>query len=273
MSVAEAALLAWAERVLPAGVVVAFSGGVDSAVLLAALARARGECTAPLWAVTFVSPLHRPQEVVEAEAQARQLGVPFRKLAVDPLADAALVQNPPERCYLCKRRLFEHLRDFACVAGCAWVVDGTHRDDFGTWRPGLRALRELGIASPLAELKLGKGDVRAVAAAWGLSVAQRPSAPCLATRFPYGTRLTREGLVRVAAGEEAVAALLPGVAPLRLRVHDDLARIEVPLADFLRVLSVREALVQRLREVGFRHVTLDLAGFRSGSFDEAGRQA
>lgn len=273
MSAAEAALLAWAERVLPAGVVVAFSGGVDSAVVLAALARVRAERTAPLWAVTFVSPLHRPQEAAAAEAQALQLGAPFRRLAVDPLADAALVQNPPERCYLCKRRLFEQLRDFARAAGCAWVVDGTHRDDLGAWRPGLRALRELGIVSPLVDLKLRKAEVRAVAAAWGLSVAQRPSAPCLATRFPYGTRLTREGLARVAAGEEAVAALLPGIAPLRLRVHGELARIEVAPADFPRVLSVREALVQRLRELGFRQISLDLAGFRSGSFDEGGRPA
>ena len=152
--------------------------------------------------------------------------------------------------------------EIAREQGLATVMDGTNADDLREPRPGLRALRELGVRSPLAELGIDKATVRTMAAALGLPCADAPSAPCLATRFPYGTRLTESALCAVAEGEALIRRHLPPTATLRLRVHGDLARIEVAPETLPTLLAAREELLAGLTPLGFRHVTLDLAGYR-----------
>lgn len=261
-------LLAVLRERVAGGVLVALSGGVDSAVVLAALAQLRREQSFKLLAVTVVTPFHLVREGAEAAEVARQLGVVHRLLHIDPLQNAAVVANPPDRCYHCKRALFGQLLALAQAEGLSTVMEGTHAGDAIAWRPGRKALAELGICSPLAEAGLTKPAIRALAAAWGLSVAQKPSAPCLATRFPYGTALTAEGLARVGRCEELLRGLLPGVRELRVRDHFPVARLEVPPEAFQTVLARREVLLSALQSAGYRFVALDLAGFRSGSFDE-----
>ena len=250
------------------GVLVALSGGVDSAVVVAALARLQREQPFKLLAVTAATPFHLVREGEEAAAVARQLGVAHRLLHIDTLQNAAVVANPPDRCYHCKRALFGQLLALAEAEGLSTVMEGTHAGDSAGWRPGRKALAELGICSPLAEAGLTKPEIRALAAAWALSVAQKPSAPCLATRFPYGTAITAEGLERVGLCEALLRRLLPDVRELRVRDHLPLARLEVPPEAFQTVLAHREELLNLLQAAGYPFVTLDLAGFRSGSFDK-----
>ena len=250
------------------GVLVALSGGVDSAVVLAALARLQREQPFKLLAVTVVTPFHLVREGAEAAEVARQLGVVHRFVHIDTLQNAAVVANPPDRCYHCKRALFSQLLALAEAEGLSTVMEGTHAGDSTAWRPGRKALAELGVRSPLAEAGLTKPEIRALAAAWGLSVAQKPSAPCLATRFPYGTAITAEGLERVGLCEALLRRLLPGVRELRLRDHLPIARLEVPPEAFQTVLAHREELLRLGQAAGYSFVTLDLAGFRSGSFDK-----
>lgn len=262
-------LLAVLRARVAGGVLVALSGGVDSAVVLAALARLQREQSFKLLAVTVATPFHLVREGEEAAEVARQLGVPHRLLHIDTLQNAAVVANPPDRCYHCKRALFGQLLTLAEAEGLATVMEGTHAGDSTGWRPGRKALAELGIVSPLAEAGLTKPEIRALAVAWALSVAQKPSAPCLATRFPYGTAMTAEGLERVGIAEALLRRMLPGVRELRVRDHLPIARLEVPLESLQTVLDCRESVLERLRSVGYTFVTLDLAGFRSGSFDGA----
>jgi uncharacterized protein len=182
---------------------------------------------------------------------------------------AASFANPADRCYLCKRLVFTALRRRADDLGLPLLADATHVDDLGEWRPGLRALRELGVASPLAEAGLGKAEIRSLSAQLGIEGANRPSSPCLATRVPFDTPLTRERLARVAAAERELLAL--GFVNTRVRDYGDLARIEVQSGDLERAASaeMRGRIVEALRAAGYRYVTLDLAGYRTGSMDEA----
>ncbi len=234
------------------GIALAYSGGVDSALLLAVLAGMRREAGFPLLALTMRSAF-APWGADAGE-------VPQMTVEVDALALPGLRGNPPDRCYRCKHDLFGRFVALARARGLATVMDGTNADDLHEDRPGLRALREWGVRSPLAELGIPKAAVRAAAAALGLPCADAPSAPCLATRFPYGTELTAEALRAVDAGEEALRALLPRATPFRLRVQGDAARIEVPPACFGGILAHREAILARLSALGFRTVALDLAG-------------
>ena len=252
------------------GIALAFSGGVDSLLLLEVLRRLRLERRFPLAAMTIHSPFHRDEETAAAAEAAAQAGIEWLRIDCDILADPAVRENPPDRCYRCKRRIFSAILAAAAERGLGTVLDGTNSDDLKVWRPGVRALRELGILSPLAELGISKPEVRSLAAGLGLKAADKPPAPCLATRFVYGTTLTGEALRRVAAGETLIRKVLPEARDLRLRIHGDLARIE--LAPELLGLATerRETIVSGLKELGFVYVTLDLEGFRSGSMDRAG---
>lgn len=266
MSLDLARLLDWFRPHAAGGVALAYSGGIDSAVLLAALATLRRERDFPCVALTLSTPLQRHTEVDDARALAEGFGVPWQKVETNPLAEPAVATNAPDRCYACKRLMMARLREAA--QDFALLIDGTNADDRrATNRPGLRALDELGVRSPLAELELTKTAVRELARELGLPAPDRPATPCLATRFPYGTPLTEALLRRVGAAEDCLCALLPTIRDLRLRDHGDLARIEVPAADFPTVLDRRESILATLRPLGYRFVTLDLAAFRSGSFD------
>lgn len=234
------------------GIALAYSGGVDSALLLAVLEGLRRETPFPLLTLTMRS--------VFAPWGADAGGVPQDIVEVDALAVPGLRDNPPDRCYRCKHDLFGRFAALARGRGLATLMDGTNADDLLEDRPGLRALREWGVRSPLAELGIPKAAVRAMAAALGLPCADTPSAPCLATRFPYGTALTEKALQTAEAGEAFLRGLLPRATPFRLRIQGDAARIEVPPACFGSVLAQRASILAHLATLGLRTVSLDLAG-------------
>lgn len=247
-------------------VAVAFSGGVDSTVL-AVLAR---DLLGPnCLAVTVVTPFVSKAEQIQARRLARALRLKHRVLRWDGLLTTPLARNPSDRCYLCKRVIMQRILALARREGLAWVADGTQRDDARDDRPGRRAARELGIRTPLADAGFRKNDVRRVARLLGLSNADQPAMACLATRFPYGTRLTAKALACVADAEACLHRM--GFVQVRVRVHGDLARIELAPSDLVRAArpAVRPRVVQVLRKVGFRYVTLDLAGYRMGSMNVA----
>ncbi|HEY6001089.1 MAG TPA: ATP-dependent sacrificial sulfur transferase LarE [bacterium] len=266
---AEGSKLARLEAALAAtgGCLVAYSGGVDSTFLLAVARRALGDRVV---AATVRTLVHAPGEAEEAHRRAQALGARHETIDLDLDAHREVLANPPDRCYLCKRLVFTALRRRADELGLPVLADATQADDLGERRPGLRALRELGVASPLAEVGLGKAEIRALSAQLGIEGADRPSAPCLATRVPFGEPITRERLARVAAAEHALAGL--GFAALRVRDYGELARIEVRAADLERAAgpALRSRIVEALRAVGYRYVTLDLEGYRTGSMDNAG---
>jgi uncharacterized protein len=217
-------------------------------------------------AVTARSPVEMPAETEVAIGLAERIGCRHMVVSVDDLADPTFVANPPDRCYHCKARRFKLLADLARQEGLTWLADGTNADDLEVYRPGRRALAELGVRSPLAEVGLTKAEVRAISRALDLPTWDKPSAPCLATRFPYGTQITRQALEQVAEAETYLHEL--GFNPVRVRYHGDLARIEVEPEALPRAFQLRESITARLRELGFTYIALDLLGYRSGSMDE-----
>ena len=248
------------------GCLVAYSGGVDSTFLLAVARRALGDRVA---AATVRTLFLDRGEVDDARVRAVALGVRHEAIDVDLAGSPEVLANPPDRCYHCKRLVFTTLRRHADELGLPVLVDATHTDDLQERRPGVRALRELGVVSPLLAAGLGKADIRALSAALGIEGAQRPSSPCLATRVPYGVPITQERLRRISGAEQILRAL--GFAGTRVRDYGDLARIELQPADLERAVTwpLRRGIIEPLRDLGYRYVTLDLAGYRSGSMDEA----
>lgn len=244
-------------------VVVAYSGGVDSAFLTAVAHDVLGE---DALAVTAVSPSLARREREGAAALARRYGWQHRIVETHEVERPEYARNAADRCYWCKDELFEVLAPIAAERGAAIAV-GTNTDDLGDHRPGLRAARERAVRSPLVDAGMSKADVRALAAGLGLPVADKPASPCLASRVAYGVEVSPERLRRVDAAEEAVRAL--GFDVLRVRDHGDLARVEVPVEDFARAASLRAQMHERLAGLGFKFVTLDLGGFRSGSLNAA----
>ncbi len=257
----------------PGGILLAYSGGVDSSVLLAVLAEMNDETPFRLRAVIFDSALQAGAGLDEAFERARRRGVDVRMEKLDQLAVAGFSENPEDRCYLCKRELLARLLKIAEENGYATVMDGTNADDIHTYRPGLRALEESGVVSPLKDVGLTKADVRAIARDMDLHVSERPAAPCLATRFPYGAKLTEDVLKKVADGEAVLRGMLPENTPFRIRVHGDIARLEVPPVAFGVIMEQRHQLVDALKTLGYRYINLDLEGFRSGSMDSLVKQS
>lgn len=244
------------------GLLVAFSGGVDSTLLLRVAQQELGE---RVLAVTIYSPLHTPAELDEARELAASIGAWHRIVIHNLLDEPGVASNPPDRCYHCKRRMMEELLEQAKSEGIAVVADGSNASDDPAHRPGLRALSELWIRSPLREAGLTKDEVRSLAKELGLPNWNRPARPCLATRFSHGEPLNRKLLERVDRAEEYLREIFP--EPLRVRSHGEIARIElIPQAMFL-LLSQRQRIVERLKGLGFRYVTVDLSGFRSGSME------
>jgi uncharacterized protein len=244
---------------------VAFSAGVDSTFLLRVAHEELGDrCVA----ATVRAPFVPSREFDAAVSFCRELGVDHVVLAADLDAIPHFAENPPDRCYHCKKALFSRLLALARERGLAAVVEGSNVDDGGDYRPGHRAIQELGIRSPLRDAGLAKADIRALSRAMGLPTADKPSAACLASRIPYGDRITPELLNRVGRAEALVADRFPGLAQLRVRVHGDLARIEVPPADIPRVSAAIPSLTSALRPLGFARVEVDPKGYRTGSLNE-----
>ena len=245
--------------------IVAYSGGVDSSVVLAV---AREELGARALAVIGRSATYASSELELALAQARQLGIEPRVVATAELDDPRFVSNPSNRCYFCKGELYVQLAALARSEGYAVVIDGTNADDLADHRPGRRAADEHAVRSPLAELGFTKADVRALAHRLGLPSAEKPAMPCLSSRFPYGTKITAAQLTQVEAGEAWFRER--GFHDVRLRHHGSVARLELEPGAFTRLVDspLREECVDALKRLGFAYVALDLQGFRSGSLNE-----
>ena len=267
VSRAAAAKYARLERILKdmGRVLVAYSGGVDSSLLLKA---ARDVLGRNALAATASTEVHTARELREAKEMAASIGIPLRVIRRRILDRPAFAANPPDRCYHCKTDLFSVLLEIARKQRIPYIVDGTNADDVSDYRPGRRALEELGVRSPLREAGLGKDEIRALSRRLGLATASRPSRACLASRFPYGTRITAEGLRRVGAAEETLLKL--GFGQLRVRDHGRIARIEIEPVAFPALLKagVRDRIIRALRRLGWDYVTLDLAGYRTGSLNE-----
>lgn len=243
--------------------IVAFSGGVDSGLLSVAAYRALGD---KFRAVTIHSPVDAPDEVETAQALAQQVGFAHQVIELDDLENPMFVANPPDRCYHCKLARLHAIRAIAKQDGFAAVCEGSNADDGTDYRPGRRAVSELGGRSPLAEAGLTKAEIRSLAQALGLLVWDRPSAPCLATRFPYGTVITPEGLHQVGEAEAYLKQL--GFGPLRVRHHGAVARLEVSPEQIARLIEQRAAVAAHLKQLGYQYVAVDLEGYRSGSLNE-----
>ncbi|MDR1769990.1 MAG: ATP-dependent sacrificial sulfur transferase LarE [Hungatella sp.] len=243
----------------------AFSGGVDSSLLLKAAADAAGKTGKNVYAVTFDSRLHPSCDLEIAARVAKELGGVHKVVSVNELEQEEIRYNPVNRCYLCKKKLFQSLKDFAQEMNIPYIMDGTNEDDLHVYRPGIKALRELGIISPLAELHITKSQVKELASGYGISVASRPSAPCMATRLPYNTEIDYDILNRIGKGEEFVSSLVKG--NVRLRLHKDIVRIEVDRDAMGEVMEKSKEIISYLKELGFTYITMDLEGFRSGSMD------
>lgn len=244
---------------------IAFSGGVDSSLILKMACDAALTHGTMVYAVTVHTSLHPMGELDIAAQLANEMGAVHKVISIDELSHAGVNNNPPDRCYRCKKYLFSQLLELAAELGVDTVLEGTNEDDLHQYRPGIRALKELNINSPLAAAMFTKADVRQMAAEYGISVANRPSAPCLATRFPYGTALSMELMAKVDEAERFLRS--EGFYNVRIRVHGDIARVEVNADELPALIERREAVIQCLKEQGFDYITIDLEGFRSGSMD------
>ncbi|MBQ9572502.1 MAG: ATP-dependent sacrificial sulfur transferase LarE [Acidaminococcaceae bacterium] len=245
-------------------VAVAFSGGVDSALLLAVAARMYH---VKLMAVTATSVSYAEHERDDAQRFAQRMGVKHRYLDFDQMSIPEFAANGPERCYYCKKAIFSAIQAYVAEEGFTNVVDGSNADDMKEYRPGEKALSELGIRSPLKEAGFSKAEIRKLSREMGLFTASKPSYSCLATRIQYGEPITPEKLARIEQAEEFLANL--GFTHIRVRSYGTLARIEVEPSQvtLMAQVNTRNKIITRLTELGYSYITLDLAGYRSGSMD------
>jgi len=247
-------------------VLVAYSGGVDSALLLKVATDELGERAIGALAS---SEAYDEEETREALAVARTIGAHVEQIETHELDDPRYTANAADRCYFCKTELFDELEPLAQRLGLAHIAYGMNRDDHGDWRPGQRAARERQVAAPLDEAALGKSEIRELAHHLGVPVWDKPALACYSSRIPYGTPVTVEALRQIGRAERALRAL--GLRQVRVRHHDRVARIEIAPSEFARLLddTFRAQVVASVREAGYLYVTLDLAGYRTGSLNEA----
>jgi uncharacterized protein len=247
-------------------VMVAYSGGVDSSLLLWSAAQALGPDK--VVAATAQSPIYVEQNETTLGDLPRSLGVRHIFLQARQIEDEEFVHNPQDRCYYCKRGVLGSLKDVAKKEGAAWIVEGSNRDDLSDYRPGERAVKEAGALSPLRDADLGKAEIRELAHRAGLANWNKPAESCLAARLPYGARITLEGLNRVRASEAAIHAL--GFDIVRVRDYQTMARVEVPPEEISRLASpeISSKVVAALRAAGYKYVAADLQGYRRGSLNE-----
>ncbi|HWJ02657.1 MAG TPA: ATP-dependent sacrificial sulfur transferase LarE [Verrucomicrobiae bacterium] len=244
--------------------VVAFSGGVDSTFLLKVAFEELGD---KCLAVTASSETYPKAELEGAMEVIKSIGAPHKLIETAELANEKFASNPPERCYFCKSELFGKLLEIARDNGLAYVFDGANSDDLGDYRPGMKAGKEVGVRSPLQEAGLTKAEIRVLSKEMDLPTWDKPSFACLSSRFPYGHKITVEKLSQVDQAENFLREL--GLRQLRVRHHQDIARLEVPKEDFAKITGpLLDRIVDKLKKLGFTYVTLDLQGFRSGSMNE-----
>lgn len=245
-------------------VVIGFSAGVDSSVVAAAAHAALG---ADAVAVTAVTETITEEDLALARRIASQLGMRHELIEYNELEIPSYAENPANRCYFCKDALYTRLGALARERGIGVILDGANADDVADYRPGRTAAAEQDVRSPLVELGITKAQVRLLAQSYGLPNHDKPSAPCLSSRVPYGTPITREILIQIDRAERALRSL--GFGELRVRHHGEVARVELPREDHARAIERADEIDAALRDAGYRYVSLDLRGFRSGSLNEA----
>ena len=248
-------------------VLVAYSGGVDSALVLKTAARFLGPEN--VLGVTAVSPAVPRREIEIARRIAHEIGVEHRTIDTGELEKTGYVQNGPDRCFFCKSTLYTAMEPIRTSEKYNYILNGTNADDPGDWRPGLKAARDAGVRSPLLEAGLSKNAVRALARHLGLSVWNKPAAPCLASRIPYHSPVTAEKLAQIEAAE--LILFDAGLLIFRVRHHDEIARLELSSDDLEKLLNprVRTGVNEKIKTLGFRYVTLDLGDFESGNLNQA----
>jgi uncharacterized protein len=244
-------------------VVVAYSGGVDSSFLAYTASQVPG---LKAIAITINSQFEPVRSLKAAADFAIIHGIRYQVIEYDPLQDPAFISNPVNRCYHCKLNIFHLLWDYAGVNGFRTVLDGENADDLSYYRPGHAAKVETGTLSPLANSGFTKKEIRILSKEFGLTTWNKPSSPCLATRFPYGTQITKQALEQISKAEDYLHE--NGFTIVRVRYYGEMARIEVDPGEFKKILEQRENLIAYFNEIGFLQVTLDLNGYRSGSLDE-----
>lgn len=241
---------------------VAYSGGIDSTLVLAVAHEQLGD---KALACIGVSPSYPRRELEEAIAIAREIGAAYRLVETNEHLNPNYAANPVNRCYFCKSTLHSHLVAIAREEGWNAILDGANASDVGDFRPGMQAAREKGVRSPLLEANITKPEVRAIARALGLRIWDKPAMACLSSRVPHGTPITPDLLRQIEAAEDTLVAL--GFRQFRVRHHGDIARIELAPDELLRAIEQREAIVAGVRAAGYRFVTLDLAGYQRGSMN------
>ncbi len=246
-------------------VLVAYSGGVDSSFLLKT---ARDTLKEKVVAVTATSLIYPKQELEEAEKTAKTLGVKHILIETKGLENAKFVENCPKRCYYCKKELFSMLKKLAREKNIEQVIDGSNLDDLKDFRPGMQAIKELEIKSPLREAGLTKDDIRILSREMGLLTWNKPSLACLSSRFPYGIKINKKDLIKIDEAELFLKKL--GIAQVRVRHYQDTAKIEVLPEDISRLSenNTRKKIIRKFKQLGYIYVTLDLEGYRSGSMNE-----
>jgi uncharacterized protein len=244
--------------------IVAFSGGVDSTFLLAAAHEALGQ---KVLAVTAHSIIYPSSEVEEAVAFTKSRGIEHVLIASEASQLPEFIENPPERCYFCKKYLFERLREIAGQRGMRWIAHAANMDDFDDFRPGWKAAVEMGGIAPLVDARLTKEEIRSLSREMGLPTWDKPSMACLASRVPYGEPITETKLRMIGAAEKEIAS--HGFTQYRVRHHGPVARIELKASDMNKIMEpeTRDRIVARLKELGFLYVTLDLEGYVTGSMN------
>jgi len=247
-------------------VVIAYSGGVDSTFLLK-IAREELRNKNKILAVTACSAIFLPEEMKIAQQITQKLQVKHQIIDTTQLDNPSFFTNPPNRCYYCKKELFSKLSYLAKENKLNFVVDGSNLDDLGDFRPGMQAAKELGIRSPLIEVGLSKEEIRNLSREMGLPTWNKPSQACLASRFPYGTKITRTALRKVAEAEAFLETL--GISQVRVRYYGACARIEVPVSQISRLVNeeIRSMLIEKFKHIGYTYITIDLEGYRQGSMN------
>ncbi len=246
-------------------IMLAFSGGADSSVLLKAACEQAKKHDTNVYAVTIHTLLHPMKDLELAKRLAKDCGAVHKLLFIDELEEAGIADNPKNRCYLCKKYMFTRILEEAQKWNIEYVIEGTNADDTREYRPGIKALQELGILSPFLRNGFSKEEVRRLGRVYKMAVADKPSTPCLATRFPYQTRLSYENMRKVETIEDYIKQM--GFYNVRARIHDNLVRIEVDEKDIPALMEKRRELVSMIKQMGYVYLTVDLEGFRSGSLD------